>query len=66
MVSEVGEAVGATAGFVSGLALTHHVTPGGGKVGDILRTTAAFALAKVTEGVSRQYTFAKYNEGSLK
>lgn len=59
IVSEVGEAAGAIGGMGAAYYATHKMA--GGKHA-FLATLGAFAVGKVSEGFSRQYTFAKYNE----
>lgn len=56
-VSEVGEFIGASAGFVGGLALTEKLSHR--KWASLV---TGFITSKASEGVSRQYTFTKYNE----
>jgi hypothetical protein len=66
MVSEVGEATGATAGFFAGYGLTHKFSEDhSSKKAAFIGAVTGFALSKITEGISRQATFAIYNESCL-
>ena len=56
-VSEVGEFIGASAGFVAGLGVTQKLAHK-----PLLSMATGFLMSKAAEGISRQYSFTKYNE----